>query len=111
MEREEFILPDWSLPDDPARPCRLWPSDDDGDDDDDDGDNDGVPLMRMMRMMRMIAMMMRVGGPSSSVTCPFSITRMLSAPFKYLGKPSLSLVENKFQLTSCDGCRELESFL
>ena len=41
-----------------------------------------------MRMMRMIAMMMRVGGPSSSVTCPFSITRMLSAPFKYLGKPS-----------------------
>jgi len=26
---------------------------------------------------------MRVGGPSS-VTCPFSITRMLSAPFKYL---------------------------
>ena len=55
------------------------------DDDDDEGDNDGVPIMRMMRM---IAMMMRVGGPSSSVTCPFSITRMLSAPFKYLGKPS-----------------------
>ena len=25
---EEFILPDWSPPDDPARPCRLWPSDD-----------------------------------------------------------------------------------
>ena len=33
MEWEEFFLPDWSLPDDPARPCRLWPSDDDGDDD------------------------------------------------------------------------------
>ena len=57
---------------------------DDDDDDDDDGDNDGVAIMMMMRM---IAMMMRVGGPSS-VTCPFSITRMLSAPFKYLGKPS-----------------------
>ena len=38
MEREEFILPDWSLPDDPARPCRLWPSDDDDGDGDDDDD-------------------------------------------------------------------------
>ena len=28
---EEFILPDWSPPDDPARPGRLWPSDDDDD--------------------------------------------------------------------------------
>ena len=28
MECEEFILPDWSPPDDPARPGRLWPSDD-----------------------------------------------------------------------------------
>ena len=70
--------------------CDLVGDDDGGDDDgdgdgeDDDGDNDGVPTMRMMRM---IAMMMRVGGPSS-VTCPFSITKMLSAPFKYLGKPS-----------------------
>ena len=38
-----FFLPNWSPPDDPARPLpaegRPWPSDDD-DDDDDDGDND-----------------------------------------------------------------------
>ena len=45
MECEEFILLEWSPPDDPARPCRPWPSgdDDDGsdhDDDDDDGNGD-----------------------------------------------------------------------
>ena len=37
-----FFLPNWSPPDDPARPLpaegRPWPSDDD---DDDDGDDDG----------------------------------------------------------------------
>ena len=35
-----------SWPHDPARPCRLWPSDDDDDDDvddDDDDDDDGPP--------------------------------------------------------------------
>ena len=35
-----FFLPNWSPPDDPARPLpaegRPWPSDDDDDDDDDD---------------------------------------------------------------------------
>ena len=41
-----FFLPNWSPPDDPARPLpaegRPWPSDDDGDGDgDDDGDDDG----------------------------------------------------------------------
>ena len=40
-----FFLPNWSPPDDPARPLpaegRPWPSDDDDDDDDDDdGDDD-----------------------------------------------------------------------
>ena len=39
MECEEFIPPDWSPPNDPARPCRpkgrQWPS---GDNDDGDGD-------------------------------------------------------------------------
>ena len=39
-----FFLPNWSPPDDPARPLpaegRPWPSDDDDDDDDDD---DGYP--------------------------------------------------------------------
>ena len=35
MECEEFILPDWSSPENPGRPCRLWPSDDDVVDDDD----------------------------------------------------------------------------
>ena len=28
LECKEFILPDWSPPDDPARPC-LWPSEGD----------------------------------------------------------------------------------
>ena len=32
MECEVFIFPDWSPPDDPARPCRLRPSDDNDDD-------------------------------------------------------------------------------
>ena len=44
-----FFLPNWSPPDDPARPLpaegRPWPSDhnddDDDDDDDDDVDNNG----------------------------------------------------------------------
>ena len=45
-----FFLPNWSPPDDPARPLpaegRPWPSDDDdGDDDDDDGDDDGSHLL------------------------------------------------------------------
>ena len=38
IEWEEFILPDWSPPDDPAE-GRLWPSDDDDDDEDDDDDD------------------------------------------------------------------------
>ena len=42
-----FFLPNWSPPDDPARPLpaegRPWPSDDDEDDDDDD---DGRILKR-----------------------------------------------------------------
>ena len=41
-----FFLPNWSPPDDPARPLpaegRPWPSDDDDDDDDEDDDDDGV---------------------------------------------------------------------
>ena len=43
-----FFLPNWSPPDDPARPLpaegRPWPSDDDDDerDNDDDNDNDGT---------------------------------------------------------------------
>ena len=37
IECEEFILPDWSPPDDPAR---SWPSDDDDNDDDDDDNDD-----------------------------------------------------------------------
>ena len=40
-----FFLPNWSPPDDPARPLpaegRPWPSDDDDDDDDDADDDDG----------------------------------------------------------------------
>ena len=44
MECEEFILPDWSPPDDPARVLaaegRRNPSDD-NDDDDDDDDGEG----------------------------------------------------------------------
>ena len=40
-----FFLPNWSPPDDPARPLpaegRPWPSDDDDDDDSDDDDDDG----------------------------------------------------------------------
>ena len=40
-----FFLPNWSPPDDPARPLpaegRPWPSDDDDDDDDDDDEDDG----------------------------------------------------------------------
>ena len=48
MECEEFILPDWSPPDDPARvlvvECRLWPS---GDDDEDYVMNMRIVLMRM----------------------------------------------------------------
>ena len=40
-----FFLPNWSPPDDPARPLpaegRPWPSDDDdGDDEEDDDDDD-----------------------------------------------------------------------
>ena len=38
-----FFLPNWSPPDDPARPLpaegRPWPSGDDGDDDGEDGDD------------------------------------------------------------------------
>ena len=45
MECEEFIFPDWSPPDDPARPLpaegRPWPSGDDDGVNDDDGDGDG----------------------------------------------------------------------
>ena len=40
-----FFLPNWSPPDDPARPLpaegRPWPSDDDDDDDDGDDNDDG----------------------------------------------------------------------
>ena len=44
-----FFLPNWSPPDDPARPLpaegRPWPSDDDDDDDDDcDDDDDAVKV-------------------------------------------------------------------
>ena len=48
-----FILPDWSPPDDPARPCRPKPAmvydddddvDDDVDCDDDDNDDDDVDV-------------------------------------------------------------------
>ena len=50
----------------------------------------GVPIMlklvaEVLESLEDIKGRMRVGGPSS-VIWPFSITRMLSAPFKYLGR-------------------------
>ena len=52
----------------------------------------GVPIMlklvaELLESLEDIKGRMRVGGPSS-VIWPFSITRMLSAPFKYLGRKS-----------------------
>ena len=45
-----FFLPNWSPPDDPARPLpaegRPWPSDDDDDGDDDDDDDDDKTLLQ-----------------------------------------------------------------
>ena len=47
-----FFLPNWSIPDDPARPLpaegRPWPSGDNGDDDDDDDDDVWLPAVNQV---------------------------------------------------------------
>ena len=53
-----FFLPNWSPPDDPARPLpaegRPWPSGDDDDDDGDGGDARGVDdKMIIFKMFKM----------------------------------------------------------
>ena len=66
MECEEFILPDWSPPQDPARPCRpqagyglvmmmmMIGDDSDGDDDDNNDDNLGESFVSD-RLIAMVA--------------------------------------------------------
>ena len=75
----------------------------------------GVPIMlklvaEVLESLEDIKGRMRVGGPSS-VIWPFSITRMLSAPFKYLGRECFfSSVDILQVVTWYDGYKEGESF-
>ena len=71
-----FFLPNWSPPDDPARPLpaegRPWPSDDDDDGDDDD-DPPNLPFCKKLRFR------FTVGGRTqfSALSQPIEFHKMM----------------------------------